>query len=82
MDQLIDQVVQRTGISEDQARQAVETVLGFLKGRLPAPIASQLDSVVAGQGASGGGSLADQAGQALGGLGSLGGNLFGGGKPE
>jgi hypothetical protein len=73
MDQLIKQVVERTGISEDQARTAVQTVLGFVKDRLPAPIASQVDSVVGG---GAGGGLAEKAGDALGGLGGM----FGGNK--
>ena len=77
MDQLIDQVVQRTGMSRDQAQQAVETVLGFLKQRLPDPIAAQLDSAVGGQSAGGGG-LADKAKQTLGGMG----NIFGGQNPD
>ncbi len=42
MDQLIKQITDRTGITEDQAKQAVETVLTFLKGRLPAGLGSQL----------------------------------------
>ena len=46
MDELVRQVAERTGISEEQARGAVETVVGFLKDRLPAPIAGQLDAVV------------------------------------
>jgi hypothetical protein len=50
MDELIKLVSQKTGISEDQARAAVATVLGFLKERLPAPIAAQLDGVVGGGG--------------------------------
>lgn len=37
MDELVRQVTQRTGISEEQARTAVETVVGFLKERLPLP---------------------------------------------
>ena len=45
MDELIKQVVERTGISEQQARGAVDTVLGFLKTRLPEPIAGQLDGL-------------------------------------
>lgn len=58
MDELIKQVSTRTGISEDQARTAVDTVLGFLKNKLPAPIAGQIDNVVGGgEGAAGG--LAD-----------------------
>ncbi|HZI17944.1 MAG TPA: hypothetical protein VEY09_05045 [Pyrinomonadaceae bacterium] len=74
MDQLIKQVVERTGISEDQARTAVQTVLGFVKDRLPGPIASQVESVVGG--GAGGGGLTGAAGDALGGLGGM----FGGNK--
>jgi hypothetical protein len=75
MDELIKQVVERTGISEQQARGAVDTVLGFLKTRLPEPIAGQLDGIVSGAGGAVGG-LADKAGDALGGLGGI----FGGNK--
>ncbi|HEX6320564.1 MAG TPA: hypothetical protein VFZ84_17035 [Burkholderiales bacterium] len=41
MQQLIDQVTQRTGIPEDKARTAVDTVVGYLKEHLPGPVASQ-----------------------------------------
>ena len=75
MDDLIKQVTERTGISESQARTAVETVMGFLKDRLPAPIAGQLDGLL---GSAGGavGTVADTAGDVLGGLGGM----FGGKK--
>ena len=53
MDELINQVAQRTGLAPDKARTAVETVLGFLKTRLPAPIASHLDSALSGNAAAG-----------------------------
>ena len=53
MDQLIKLVQEKAGISEAQARQAVQTVLGFLKDKLPAPIAGQIDSVLGGGGAGG-----------------------------
>lgn len=52
MEELIKQVTAKTGISEDQARSAVTTVLDFLKTKLPAPIAGQIDNVIGG-GASG-----------------------------
>ena len=68
MDQLINMISERTGISVDQARQATEMVIGFLKDKLPAPIASQVDNVMSGQGA---GNQADQAKQGPGGLGDL-----------
>ena len=48
MDELIQLVCQKTGISADQARVAVETVLGFLKQRLPAPVAAQIDGLLSG----------------------------------
>ena len=64
MDELIKQVSAKTGISEDQARTAVTTVLGFLKTRLPAPIAGQIDNVIGGgEGTSGGiGDIASKVG--------------------
>ncbi|HYH85339.1 MAG TPA: hypothetical protein VEX60_07645 [Pyrinomonadaceae bacterium] len=70
MDELVKQVVEKTGISESQARTAVETVVGFLKDRLPAPIAGQVDNAL---GAAGGavGTIADKAGDVLGGLGGM-----------
>ncbi len=74
MDDLIKQVTEKTGISESQARTAVETVMGFLKDRLPAPIAGQLEGVLGGAGGAIG-TVADKAGDVLGGLGGmLGGN--------
>ena len=74
MDELVKQVAERTGISEAQAQTAVTTVLGFLKSRLPEPIAGQLDGLLGGAAGAAGG-LAGQAGDLLGGLGGmLGGN--------
>jgi hypothetical protein len=67
MEQLVGLVKEKTGISDEQARQAVETVITYLKGQLPAPIASQLDGVLSGN-MSGLGSMTDQAQGALGGL--------------
>lgn len=63
MDELIKQVTAKTGISEDQARTAVTTVIGFLKDKLPAPIAGQLDNALTGEGLGGTvGDLASKAG--------------------
>lgn len=69
MDELIKQVSERAGISEEQAKAAVETVAGFLKERVPAPYNSYVDSFLGGEGGESGGGL----------LGSLSG-IFGGGK--
>jgi hypothetical protein len=54
MDELIKRVSEKTGISEDQAKSAVATVLGFLKEKLPAPIAGQVDNVIGGGGENAG----------------------------
>jgi len=48
MQEIIALITQKTGISEQQAQTAVDTVVGYLKQKLPGPLAAQLDSVVAG----------------------------------
>lgn len=48
MDELIQLVSQKSGISQDQAHKAIETVMGFLKDKLPAPVASQVEKVLSG----------------------------------
>ncbi|MEN6483138.1 MAG: DUF2267 domain-containing protein [Anaerolineaceae bacterium] len=51
MNDLIKLVAQKTGLSEEMAKVAVETVVGFLKDKLPPPIAKQIDSVLSGNSA-------------------------------
>lgn len=46
MDELVKLVAQKTGIPEAQAKIAVDTVVGFIKQRLPAPIAAQVDAAI------------------------------------
>ncbi len=53
MDELVKLVVQKTGISDEQARHAVTVILDFLKQRLPGPIASQVDGVLNNPGIAG-----------------------------
>ena len=65
MDELVQLVTSKVGISETQAKQAVETVLGFLKDKLPEPIAGQLDAVLDGD-VSGLGDLAGGLGKLFG----------------
>jgi hypothetical protein len=48
MDELVKLVSQKAGITQDQAKTAVTTVLGFLKERLPAPVAVQLEGILSG----------------------------------
>jgi len=63
MDELIKMVSDKAGISADQAKKAIEVVMGFLKDKLPEPVAGQIEGVLSGD-TSG---LADMAG-GLGGL--------------
>lgn len=47
-EQVINLIVKKTGISQENAQKAVVVVFDFLKTKLPAPIASQLDSFLTG----------------------------------
>ena len=50
MEQLIATVAEKAGISADQAKSAVTTVMAFLKDKLPASLAGQLDHLVPSEG--------------------------------
>ncbi|HEY3345054.1 MAG TPA: hypothetical protein VGJ97_09010 [Anaerolineaceae bacterium] len=50
MEELVKLVSRKIGIPEDQAKLAVETVVGFLKQKLPAPIAGQIDAALSNPG--------------------------------
>jgi len=67
MDELIKQVAAKASISEDQARSAVNTVVDFVKDRLPAPIADQIENAMSGEGGIGGtaGDMASKVGGLL-----------------
>ena len=66
MEELIKQVSERAGITEEQARTAVQTVADYLKDRVPAPYSSYIDSFMSGGGGQGGG-----LGGVMGGLGDM-----------
>jgi len=57
VDELVKLVSSKVGISPEQAQQAVTTVIGFLKEKLPAGLGSQLDGLVGGGAAGGAGGL-------------------------
>lgn len=65
MEELIKLVTSKVGISESQAKSAVETVVSFLKDKLPGGLGGQLESFIHGSGKSGGdaaGGLQEQIG--------------------
>ncbi|MFT4547226.1 MAG: hypothetical protein ACI8XO_000214 [Verrucomicrobiales bacterium] len=67
MKEIIDQIVAKVGISEEQAQGSVVAVLDFLKDKLPGPIADQLENFVNGDGKDGSNPL-DAAKDAIGGF--------------
>ena len=48
MDELVKLITQKTGLSDAQARQVITQVLDYVKQRLPAPVAAQVDAVLSG----------------------------------
>ena len=46
MEELINLVVKETGISQEDARKAVQVVLDRIRSALPAPIANQFDTFI------------------------------------
>ncbi len=67
MEELIKMVTSKVGISETQARSAVETVVSFLKDKMPAGIGNQVESFVKGN-TGGAGNMADGLKDKMGGL--------------
>ena len=76
MDKLLELVQEKAGISADQAQKAIEAVMGFMKDKLPAPLASQLDKFVGGGDDDEGGD--DEGGGMLGGITDKLGGMLGG----
>ena len=61
MEELTKLVSEKTGLSDEMSKVAVDTVIDFLKDKLPDPAGAQLDALLAGGDVS----------SLLGGLGSL-----------
>ena len=55
MEQLIKMVSEKTGISQEQATTAVQTVVTFLKDKMPAGMGTQVESFIKGGSGSIGG---------------------------
>jgi hypothetical protein len=65
MDEIISIVAQRTGLTPEDAAKVVTVVIDTLKSRLPAPIASQIEPLLAGNLSGGLGNIAQEAGELL-----------------
>lgn len=49
MNELIKLLQEKFGLGEEAARSVIETVAGFLKGKLPAQLQPMVDKVMAGE---------------------------------
>ncbi len=58
MNELVQLVQQKTGLSQDMAQTVVNTVVGFIKTKLPAPLASGIDDLMGGSTSAAGGDAA------------------------
>jgi hypothetical protein len=56
LNELINLLTQKTGLSNDMAQQVVQIVSGFLKDKLPEPMASQVSNALGSQPAGSGSS--------------------------
>ena len=50
MEEIIRVVSEKTGLPAEKAKAAAESVINYLKGKLPEPVASQIDNIVKGGG--------------------------------
>ncbi len=50
MDELVKTVSQKTGLSQDQARDASQAVLDYLMTKLPQPVGAQIKNALQGGG--------------------------------
>jgi hypothetical protein len=49
MDELTKLLMQRTGLSADQAKAVITTVVGYLKTRLPGAMGGEIDALLGGK---------------------------------
>jgi hypothetical protein len=72
MNELIQMIVQKTGLSQDKAQMIVNMVVTHLKGKLPDSVSSHLDSFLStGDVATTTGGVAEKAKSMVAGLGGL-----------
>jgi hypothetical protein len=65
MNELVELLKSRVGLDDQKAQSAAQSVIDFLKQRLPGPVASQIESAVGGGGIQG---AKEMVGEKLGGI--------------
>lgn len=53
MDELVDLIAANTSLNKKEAKVVAKLVVDYIKEKLPAPFASQIDSLLEGEGAMG-----------------------------
>ena len=71
MEEIVQAVMQQTGLSNEVARQAVVVVLSQLKAQLPKPMADQLEALLSGKSSGAAGGAEDVMGSVMKGLGGI-----------
>ncbi len=66
MNEIVQPLVKKTGLSEEKAAMAVDVVLGYLKEKLPSPLGTQIDNLMVG-----GEGMTDKLGGIISGLGGM-----------
>ena len=69
MNELINLIVQKTGISQEQAQKAAQAAIEFIKSKLPPGMSGQVDAMLAGDMSGVAGQAGDMLKGKLGGLG-------------
>lgn len=62
MDKVVAMITEKTGISESQAQTAVETVVGYLKDKMPEGMGKQVEGYLNGDGGDDEGGIAGKVG--------------------
>jgi hypothetical protein len=76
MEELLNKVVEKTGLPLDKAQGAIDAVMDFIKDKLPEPIAGQVSKLIEGGGDALGG-VTDKLGDVAGGVTDKLGGMFG-----
>ena len=71
MAELVQKLSDKTGLSPEKSQEVINVVVTHLKEKLPAPMASGLDSILADGSAGTGGSMLDEAKSAVSELSSI-----------
>ena len=72
MNELVQIIMQKTGLSQDKAQEVVDTVVTHLKGRLPEALTSHLSAFLGNSGDAGAtAGIADKAKSVVAGLGGF-----------